>query len=285
MENIALVNPKSYSKIIMKKLLTTIFILSLATILCADILDSSAYPVPAKDETLKQAIKWYRVSAEKKALYRQAFALGTRYVEKLVKEQKLEPKTWGVVLDVDETALDNSAYYAKYMNCLDDESVFEAHVTIQGTSVALPGVKEFTQKVHDLGGYVSMVTNRDGSFEDKEGNVVDATIKMLKREGIYIDQLVTANYKDAKNPSDKNPRFKAVETGDNYDSSLMIWSNKLPAHKVIAYFGDNIQDFPLLKQKKLMDVLGESDVFNKFGNGYFILPNPMYGSWESNEFK
>ncbi len=276
---------KYQKEITMRKLLLAMLALCLSGMLCADILDASAYPVPARDETLKQSIKWYRVSAEKKALYRQAFTLGTQYVEKTVKEQNLQPKTWGVILDIDETTLDNSAYFAKYMNCLDDESTFEANITIPGMSVALPGVKNFTQKVHDLGGYVSMVTNRDGSFEDKEGNVMDTTAKTLKRENIYYDQLITSNYRDNKTPSDKNPRFKAVETGDNYDSSLMVWSNKLPAHKVIAYFGDNIQDFPVLKQKNLIDVSGESDVFDKFGNGYFILPNPMYGSWEANELK
>jgi predicted secreted acid phosphatase len=43
--------------------------------------------------------------------------------------------------------------------------------------------------------------------------------------------------------------------------------------------GDNIQDFPKLSQS-LRD---EADAaFGAFGTRYFVLPNPMYGSWERN---
>ena len=84
-----------------------------------------------------------------------------------------------------------------------------------------------------------MVSNRDGSFSDN-GSVMTTTVANLKQQGVYFDQVLLANQRDSKTPSDKIHRFNAVNTA-NYDASQMVWSNKLPAHKVIAYFGDNIQ--------------------------------------------
>jgi predicted secreted acid phosphatase len=53
----------------------------------------------------------------------------------------------------------------------------------------------------------------------------------------------------------------------------------LPPLEVLMWVGDNIQDFPGLGQNLRM-MAGPS--YGRFGERYFLLPNPMYGSWESN---
>jgi len=262
--------------------------------ICLSLLFCSCSSVPTNDitadETLKKAIKWYRNSAEKKALYLQIFSMGYQYIYATIKKLGLKPKTWGVVLDMDETVLDNSAIYFKFSNCFDgpdiDQPTFEKTVTIHGKANALPGAVELTKKIHELGGYVSFVTNRDGSYKDAEGNTLDKVVETLRNNGIYFDQVILANYRDCASPTDtdKNPRFKAIEDG-NYNPKLMIWSNTLPPHKIIAYFGDNIHDFPCLKQADIVTKDGNSKEFDKFGHGFFILPNPMYGSWEENYYE
>jgi predicted secreted acid phosphatase len=63
--------------------------------------------------------------------------------------------------------------------------------------------------------------------------------------------------------SDKNPRFEQVQAG----------SNGFAPTNVLMWIGDNIQDFPALSQ-------GNPDL-SAFGVRYFVLPNPMYGSWDS----
>lgn len=233
-----------------------------------------------KDPGLSVGLKWYRNSAEKNALYHQAYNYGARYVKDWVSDNKPQPKTWGVILDIDETTLDNSWYFAKCQETLNgNENKFEHYISNANKSVALPGVVDFTKLVHSLGGYVTMLSNRDGSFNDSSGSTLDRTIANLKDQNVYFDNVVLANGKQSKNPSDKNPRFNAVITG-KYNLKEMVMSNELPAHAIIAYFGDNIQDFPKFKQKDL-DKLDKNDsVYNKFGNGYFILPNPIYGSWD-----
>jgi predicted secreted acid phosphatase len=45
----------------------------------------------------------------------------------------------------------------------------------------------------------------------------------------------------------------------------------------VAFLGDNIRDFPGLGQS----VREQPDqAFAAFGTRFFLLPNPMYGSWE-----
>ena len=83
---------------------------------------------------------------------------------------------------------------------------------------------------------------------------IDADIVLCKPEG----------------ESDKNPRFRRVETGSAAPS--------IAALVVLQYIGDNIQDFPSLTQS----ARGDSASLAQFGRRYFVLPNPMYGSWERN---
>ena len=73
---------------------------------------------------------------------------------------------------------------------------------------------------------------------------------------------------------EKEPRFRMVEEGTASDT--------LPPLRIIAWVGDNIGDFPGLDQEARDAVLG---TFQLFGDRYFMLPNPMYGSWMGNEWR
>ena len=230
----------------------------------------------ANNVAIKQSVKWYRESAEQKALYRQVFSIATRYVQNWQKSHGANP--WGVILDIDETVLNNSWYYQQCLDITMHEADFSRYISMAEKSTALPGAAEFTHFVHKLGGFVSLVSNRDGAYHDERGSVMESTNKNLKEQGIYFDQIILANDEQSKNPKDKNPRFNAVKTG-HYDAENMVWSNTLPPHEVIAYIGDNIQDFPELHQKEMRALKENDDVFKRFSKGYFILPNPIYGSW------
>jgi 5'-nucleotidase (lipoprotein e(P4) family) len=229
------------------------------------------------DKKIEQSVKWYRNSAEKKAVYRQAFTIGEKYIKSQVKEQHLKPKSWGIILDIDETILDNTLYVKKCKQFVNGEDEFSKFIVLPKLSSATPGAKKLTCNVKKDGGYVSLVSNRDGSYP----GVLKATLENLRQQGICFDQVVLANHKSAKS-KDKNPRFNAIITG-KYDAKRMFWSNKLPVHKVIAYFGDNIQDFPDFKQSSALVLDGNNSKFDKFGNGYFMLSNPIYGSWTANK--
>lgn len=242
-------------------------------------------PTTKKNDNIRQALQWYRDSAEKKASYRQVYNLGTVYVQQWIAHHHPKAKTWGVVLDIDETTLDNSWYFYQCTHLVKNPAEFEHFITIPQRSQALPGVVAFTQWVHQMGGYVSLISNRDGSYVDQSGiTTLAATIANLKQQHVTFDQVILANDKNAKHPSDKNPRFNAV-THACYQANEMVWSTKLPPHQVVAYFGDNIQDFPGFKQTLALAYRGDTPRYAKFGHGYFILPNPLYGSWQANRYE
>lgn len=67
--------------------------------------------------------------------------------------------------------------------------------------------------------------------------------------------------------SDKNPRFAAVARGDATPGSGPL--------EVLAFLGDNILDFPGLSQSAR-----DESALVDFGERYFLVPNPMYGSWQ-----
>ena len=70
---------------------------------------------------------------------------------------------------------------------------------------------------------------------------------------------------------DKTPRFRAVERGE---------VEGLPALRVVMYVGDNIQDFPGVTQGSMRDA--PESAYGEIGNSWWILPNPLYGSWQRN---
>ncbi|QLE78728.1 5'-nucleotidase, lipoprotein e(P4) family [Francisella sp. Scap27] len=216
-------------------------------------------------------VKWYHDSVERKAISLEVYNLAKIKIAKQIKKEKLQSGTWGVILDVDETTLDNSwLEYDNYKNYQYDSDKFDKALK-EEKSIAVPGAKMLTNFVHKKGGFVSLVTNRTGNDE----KLIKATKENLSEQGIYYDQILFTN-KIQKGYNNKNPRFKAVITGKYSDG--MIYTNKLPAHDIIAYFGDNIQDFPAMSQEKMKTA--DDSQFDVFGSKYFILPNPMYGSWQ-----
>ncbi|GAB4224427.1 MAG: 5'-nucleotidase, lipoprotein e(P4) family [Francisella sp.] len=216
-------------------------------------------------------VQWYHDSDEKKAIYLEIYNLAMHKIKHQVKKKHLKKEKWGVILDIDETILDNSwLEYENYKNYSFDENKFRQGI-IDQKAKALPGAAQLTNFVHKLGGYVSLVTNRYGG----DPKLIKATEENLTKEGIYYDQILFLNDK-VKNPKDKNQRFEAVVSG-KYSEDI-ITTKKLPAHQVIAYFGDNIQDFPKMTQENMRNVA--NDKFDIFGKKYYIFPNPMYGSWK-----
>ena len=267
---------------IVYKLLFIVFI-CINTIYANDINDTKIECAPTNNDiSLKQSIKWYRDSSERNAIYSQTYSMATNFIKSWVHKNKPSRYSWGVIVDIDETTLDNSWYFIQCGD-VNNENDFSHYVAIQEKSTALTGVRDFVGYVHQMGGYVSLVSNRDGLYVDSTGNVLQSTINNLKSQNIYFDQVLLAKYKDNPHPTDKNMRFNAVING-KYDANYMVWSNKLPSHKVITFIGDNIQDFPVFKQSTSINN-PDMKQYNKFGNGYFILPNPMYGSWEANSYK
>ena len=101
-----------------------------------------------------------RDSEEYAALARQVYRMAGEAVTRSAASAGRQP--WAVVLDVDETALDNStyeleraAYHLPY-----DPRTWNAWVSRREAG-AVPGVVEFVALVRRAGGHVAWITNRD----------------------------------------------------------------------------------------------------------------------------
>ncbi len=219
----------------------------------------AAAALPANEAVrIPEAIRWVRDSAEHRALFLQIYREATEAVER--EAAKLTPGTWAVVLDADETVIDNSAYEVEQVERRQPFDAQSWHAWVaRREAVALPGAAAFLTRVHTLGGKVAIVTNRNESeCPDTEAN--------FRADGLPFDVMLCKP--DARS-GDKNPRFEAVARGTTPAG--------LPPLRIIAFLGDNILDFPELSQA--IAKKGD-DAFAAFGVRYFVLPNPMYGSWQ-----
>lgn len=208
--------------------------------------------------TLPKEIHWSRNSAEHRAAYLQIFQLATSRVEELAAERK--PGTWAVSVDADETSIDNSLFNLEIADAgFFDEETWITWVKRQDATPQ-PGVIAFLERVQELGGKVAVVTNR------KARDCPD-TEAVFKRRGIPYDHIFCRK----ADIRDKNPRWERIQTG----RTELGW----PPLEILVWVGDNIIDFPGLDQSVRLEPDG---AFGAFGDRYFILPNPMYGSWEDN---
>jgi 5'-nucleotidase (lipoprotein e(P4) family) len=203
------------------------------------------------------AVHWWRNSAEQRAVFLQTYRWAGERLRALAAR---EPRgTWAVIMDADETTLDNSPYQLRRgSQNLGYTSESWAAWTREKAAAATPGAAEFTRLVHELGGRVAIVTNRDEEL-------CPDTRENLRQVGIAFEVVLCR----VQGQSDKNPRFAAVQSGTGTGQ---------PPLKVLMWVGDNIQDFPRLTQ----DARSQPSSLDEFGRAYVILPNPMYGSWERN---
>jgi 5'-nucleotidase (lipoprotein e(P4) family) len=207
-----------------------------------------------------EAIRWSRDSAEHRALFLQVYRAATAHVEREAATRA--PGTWAVILDADETVIDNSLYQLERARAgqLFDAASWKAWCA-RREAVPLPGASAFLSRVRALGGKIAIVTNRSAAeCPDTEA--------VFRAHALAYDVMLC---KPEGGPGDKNPRFEAVARGTT--------PTGLPPLDLLAVVGDNVQDFPEMTQA--IRERGD-DAFADFGARFFVLPNPMYGSWERN---
>ncbi len=214
-------------------------------------------------------IKYVRDSEEHAALTREVYRLASDAAASL--SRGLSPRQWAVVLDVDETALDNSVYQlerAAYGIPFDQPS-WRAWVKREQAS-AVPGVKSFIDTVRGLQGRVAWVTDREASA-DKNTDLTDATRANLKSAGLWDAEDLLCLRKE----SSKIDRRRQLFSGTGPCS----WpTGTAKPIRVLLFVGDQMGDFPAADER-LTDPSEPWDT--EFGRHFFLLPNPMYGPWTS----
>lgn len=202
------------------------------------------------------ATLWYQRAAELKALSYQAFNIARLQLD-LDLQFNEEPSERAIIVDIDETILDNSAYQAHVVLSGKgfDPQTWEQWVDLAQAS-ALPGAVEFINYAHSQGVEVFYITNRYERGREK-------TIKNLALWGLPVK---SENLLMRVDEHSKKQRRQQVK--DQY--------------RVVLLMGDQLEDF----SHRFDDVdLAERDEVtefyrDQFGHRFIILPNPMYGMWE-----
>lgn len=224
----------------------------------------TTHALPATDRGLDSTL-YVRTSAEYRACCLQAYRLAEERVTEKLKGRTPGGKPAAVVLDLDETVLDNSVFQARQVQArqakFDEKRWDQWEADDQGQVRFVPGAKEFlaflkAQKVEAV-----YITNRS----EKRRKELHALLRRLEVD-VPDDQLLL--YDAEKKVSDKTGRReKAAEKFD-----------------VILWVGDNLRDFDnVFKYDEKQGADGRKEAVDerraKFGTEWIILPNPLYGEW------
>ncbi|HEY5972638.1 MAG TPA: 5'-nucleotidase, lipoprotein e(P4) family [Pseudoxanthomonas sp.] len=223
------------------------------------------------------AVAWVQTSVEYKALSEQTYRAAADHLDQALKEKNwdaLAPEERGnaatglkpaVVMDVDETVLDNSPYQARLIRDGKefDDLTWDQWVA-EKKAKPVPGVVDFAKAASARGVTILYISNRAVHLKD-------ATIANLKAVGLPVADdsvflgLGTFVEDCEQNGSEKNCRRRLA--GQKY--------------RVLMQFGDQIGDFVqvVANTREGRDQL-YAEYNDWFGERWWMLPNPTYGSWE-----
>ncbi|MBI2620199.1 MAG: 5'-nucleotidase, lipoprotein e(P4) family [Ignavibacteriales bacterium] len=212
----------------------------------------------SRNEHLVMSVLWVQRSAEWRALSYQAFNIARLQLERDLDTNR-STRRRAVVVDIDETILDNSPHMAKLIA---ENEVFPfAWTDWVGRAEAepLPGSVEFLTYAVSRGYDIFYVSNRS---EQKE---FDGTLYNLKTK--KFPQVEKSRLLLMAAESSKETRRRTIER----------------THDIVLLLGDNLNDMAALFEKQPVEKRFEvTDSYRmEFGHRFIVLPNPMYGEWEA----
>ena len=242
-----------------------LLILSLLLFSCAATKEISDHPTT-------RATLWVQNAAEYRAMTSMVYQTATANLALAIEDsywsalpykdnnnQNLPP---AIILDVDETVLDNSAFQARMIKQGADFDIEQwNNWVMEAKADAVPGALEFTKLASEKDITIFYLTNRLASVEEgTRENLRVLGFPLSPEEDVILSKNEQSNWS-----SDKINRRQYV--AENY--------------RILMLFGDDLNDF--IPAKDISEKERESlvnDNHRKWGREWYILPNPVYGSWE-----
>jgi acid phosphatase len=250
----------------MNRIAAAVLAASLAAPLAAQELLPNTLPC-AQGNTLLTGVLWMQKSAEYKAVSMQAYAAARRTVETAMRVKMASKLPAAVILDLDETAILNVDFEvdAVRSGVGYDRAMWEAW-TARGEAAAVPGAKEFLTNL-PKGVTPFYVTNR--KLKEQAG-----TRKNVENLGYPVVAVA-----DPDDPAADNLLMRGEKAAWEDDkTSRREWVAQ--RYRVLALIGDDLNDFTSATNLTTAerDAILTSTAA-EWGTRWFILPNPLYGSW------
>lgn len=218
----------------------------------------------ADNEYQVAAVLYQQKAGEYRALCYQAFNWAKIVLDNDKKTSKKLPKAdrkkpLAIVVDIDETVLDNSPAQA---HLIKNRAPFtQASWYAWGEmrkAKAIPGAVEFLNYAVSKGVKVFYVSNRD---EVQKQATID-NLKSVGFQDVSADNVVLRT-----SESSKEVRRNTI----------------LQKYRIVTLMGDNLDDFSnVFERKSVIERFAEVDKAKAmFGGKFIALPNAMYGSWEN----
>ena len=230
---------------------------------------------PAANDNLN-AMVWFHTSVEYRLVAGQTWRSALLPLDRAIKSPdwdalaKAERDTPArglapaIIVDVDETVLDNSTYEARQVR--DDKEFDKASSQAwvdEQAATAVPGAVEFLQSAAHRGVVVFYISNRDVSQ-------AAATFENLRKLGFPVNDASQLLFAGTIVPG-------CTPVGSAKGCRRQLVGR---THRVLMLFGDQLGDLinipvntPEGRERTVAPYLGW------VGERWFLLPNPMYGSW------
>ena len=252
-------------------------VLSLASAGCAARAGAPSAPAAPGSAVAHEnlnAVLWLQTSLEFEASALQAFRLAQIQLDAALADPALtaaleqQPGSAStlppaVILDVDETVLDNSYDQARMIRegTAFDTATWDPWVA-EARATAIPGALEFTQYAAKKGVAVFYITNRTANLEEP-------TRKNLTALGFPVaanlDTVLVRGERPEWSASAKGPRRAFVAK----------------SHRILMLIGDDLGDFVIdaagTPAERQARAAAQSEWW---GRRWIMIPNPTYGSWE-----
>ncbi len=229
-----------------------------------------------RDHELLMATLFVQSSAEFYANSKSIYKAAQSNLKELLEDQNhtaaleqkgnYQNKPPAIILDVDQTVLDNSAYQARLIR--NNTSYPDGWVSWAKEEKAefLPGALEFLKFAISEGVEIFFVTNRVKEIEE-------ATLRNYAKLGLNLS----------------SERDLILSRGENNWGSNKTARRELIAedYRIVMMFGDNLGDFVDIKENNLLPderVIITAKYDEYWGVSWFMFSNPMYGDWEGSIF-
>lgn len=255
------------------KSLNQLYLCAVLSIFSAHQANSSETPIDRSlQEQTMLSVLYAQSSTEYAANCIQTYANASQILDTAIADKKwtaaleqtgeYSEKPMAIILDVDETVLDNVAFQAR--SILSGLSYPNGWIEwgLEASAKPVPGVSNFLKNASKKGIKIFYVTNRVAELEE-------ATRKNIKNLGLPFDE-------------DRDVLLMRDENGwgsDKVSRRALVAKD----YRILMLVGDQLTDFISLEEATT-DIASRKELAEKYsdmwGQKWFMLTNPMYGKWE-----